>query len=106
MTRPDGAYSWAAKHNCHFAVEKFGLMGLTRHREKNPTKQGKTRPVERPPRKIGQHVVKPTMTHKFLGLVMDQELRFKEHANYELKKGEVYISQYRRLTRPTKGVTA
>jgi hypothetical protein len=46
-----------------------------------------------------------TMTHKFLGLLMDQELRFKEHANYALKKGEAYISQYRRLTRPTKGVT-
>jgi ribonuclease HI len=106
MTRTDGAYSWAAKHDCHFAVEKFGLMGLTRRREKDPTKQGKTRPVVRPPIKIGQHVVKPTTTHKFLGMIIDQELRFKEHANYALKKGEAYISQYRRLTRPTKGVTA
>jgi Reverse transcriptase (RNA-dependent DNA polymerase) len=106
MTRPDGAYSWAAKHDCHFAVEKFELMGLTRRREKNPTKQGKTRPVQRPPIKISQHIIKPTTTHKFLGLVMDQELRFKEHANYVLKKGEAYITQYRRLTRPTKGITA
>jgi hypothetical protein len=106
MTRPDGAYSWAAKHDCHFAVEKFGLMGLTRRREKNPEKHGRTRPVQRPPIKIGQHVVKPTTTHKFLGLIMDQELRFKEHTNYALKKGETYINQYRRLARPTKGVTA
>jgi hypothetical protein len=37
---------------------------------------------------------------------MDQELRFKEHTNYALKKGEKYINQYRRLARPTKGVTA
>jgi ribonuclease HI len=106
MTRPGGAYSWAAKHDCQFAVEKFGLMGLTRRREKNPMKPSKTRPAARPPIKIGQHVVKPTPTHKFLGLIMDQELRFKEHVNYALKKGEAYISQYKRLTRPTKGVTA
>jgi Reverse transcriptase (RNA-dependent DNA polymerase) len=106
MTRPGGAYSWAAKHDCQFAVEKFGLMGLTRCREKNLMKPSKTRPVARPPIKIGQHIVKPTPTHKFLGLIMDQELRFKEHVNYALKKGEAYISQYRRLTRPTKDVTA
>jgi ribonuclease HI len=106
MTRPGGAYSWAAKHDCQFAVEKFGLMGLTRRREKNPMKPSKTRPIARPPIKIGQHTVKPTPTHKFLGLIMDQELRFKEHVNYALKKGEAYISQYKRLTRPTKGVTA
>jgi hypothetical protein len=93
MTRPGRAYSWAAKHNCQFAVEKFRLMGLTRRREKNPTKSNKTRPAVRPPIKIGQHIVKPTTTHKFLGLIMDQELRFKEHANYALKKGEAYISQ-------------
>ena len=44
--------------------------------------------------------------HKFLGLIVDQELRFKEHTNYALAKGVKFIRQYRWLARATKGVSA
>ena len=48
--------------------------------------------------------VAPTTMHKFLGVVIDQELRFREHANYVLAKGTKLVRQYRRLTKPGKGV--
>ena len=44
--------------------------------------------------------------HKFLGVLIDQELRFKEHANYALAKGSKYLVQYRQLAKSTKGITA
>ncbi|KAF8478834.1 hypothetical protein JB92DRAFT_3279219, partial [Gautieria morchelliformis] len=56
--------------------------------------------------KIGQHTIEPTTTHKFLGVLLDQELRFKDHTNYVLAKGERFINQYRRLEKPSKGTTA
>ena len=37
---------------------------------------------------------------------MDQELRFKQHVNYALKKGETTMSQYKRLARTKKGIMA
>ena len=36
---------------------------------------------------------------------MDQELRFKEHINYALEKGNKFMGQYQRLTKPSKGAT-
>jgi len=73
------------------------------------TKHGrpeKTSPVVRPPIVINQHTVQPTTMHKFLGLIVDQELRFKEHTNYALAKGVKFISQYQWLAREMKGVVA
>ena len=92
MTRAAGALEWADTHQCLFEVSKFGLMGLTRRREKDPGRPGRTRPAVRPSITIGHHTIKPTMTHKCLGVILDQELRFREHANYALKKGEKYIA--------------
>jgi ribonuclease HI len=106
MTRAGGALEWADTHECTFAVEKFGLMGLTRRRERDPTKDKKTRPLTRPSINIGRHVVKPTESHKFLGVIIDQELRFKEQVNYALQKGSKFVEQYRRLAKPSRGVPA
>ena len=44
--------------------------------------------------------------HKFLGVLIDQELHFKEHINYALQKGSKFVSQYGGLAMMHKGVTA
>src|SRR3979490_3092784 len=93
MTRSAGALKWANVHQCSFEVSKFGLMGLTRRREKDPARPGKTRPATRPSVVIGQHTIRPTTSHKCLGVILDQELRFREHANYALNKREKHIAQ-------------
>jgi hypothetical protein len=103
MTRAGGAQEWARDHDCTFAPDKFGLMGFTRKREKDPTMAKKTRPLPRPTVRIGQHVIQPTTSHKFLGVLIDQELRFKEHANYALQKGNKWMGRYRRLAKVSKG---
>ncbi|KAF8526480.1 hypothetical protein JB92DRAFT_3108284 [Gautieria morchelliformis] len=102
----DALYLLARDHDCMFAVEKFGLMGLTRRREKDPTRPRKNRPITRPSIRIGWHVIKPTERHKFLGVIMDQELRFRQQVHHALMKGDAYINQYKRLTKQTKGTTA
>jgi hypothetical protein len=106
MTREGGALEWADTHECTFAVEKFGLMGLTRRKECDPTKDKKTRPLTRPSININWHAVKPTQSHKFLGVIIDQELRFMEQVNYALQKGSKFIEQYRRLAKLSRGVPA
>ena len=45
-------------------------------------------------------------THKFLGVMLGQELRWMEHINYALHKGTKWVTQYCRLARPSKGVSA
>src|SRR5882724_5573885 len=43
--------------------------------------------------------------HKFLGVLVDQELWWKEQANYALQKGMKWVAQYHRLAKPSKGVS-
>jgi len=44
--------------------------------------------------------------HKFLGVMLDQELCWKEHCQYVLQKGMKWVMQYQRLTKTSEGVSA
>ena len=103
MARDGGALEWAKAHECQFTLNKFGLIGFTRKREPDPTHARRTRLVTRPSITIRGHTINPTEAHKYLGVLVDQELRFKQHA---LKKGETTMSQYKRLARTKKGIMA
>jgi hypothetical protein len=53
---------------------------------------------------LAEHTIKPSASHKFLGVYLNQALHFKEHTNYALGKGERYAAQVRRLIQGRKGV--
>src|SRR5882724_10441121 len=59
--------------------------------------------MTRKPISIQQTTVPIIAEHKFLGIILDQELRWNAHINYALTKGIKWITQYRRLTKPMKG---
>ena len=107
MERRGGALDWAKSHKCEFALNKFGLVGFTRKRETASGTQGKkTRPVTRPHITIGGHKIEATDMHKYLGVIMDQELRYKEHTEYAAWEGEMIMNQYKRLANTKKGIIA
>ena len=99
MERTGGALAWSKTHQCEFSIEKFGIMGLTRRREKNPTGHPVTRPIGRKPIHIQQKIIPTIKEHKFRGVILDQELRWNDHVNYALSKGTKWITQYRRLAK-------
>jgi len=49
MGQPGSGLDWSCMHHCDFAIDKFGIMGLTRRRELNLAKRPITRPVQRHP---------------------------------------------------------
>jgi ribonuclease HI len=104
MTRQAGAREWSQTHNSDFEIDKFALLHLSRKREPDPNRPRKTRPIPRPPLHLADHTILPSVSHKFLGVVLDQTLNFKEHANYALGKGEKYAAQLRRLAQKRRGV--
>ena len=53
-TQPQGGLEWSCVHHCNFAVDKFGLMKLTRRREPNLVGRLVTRPIHGHPI-IGVH---------------------------------------------------
>jgi len=94
MERDGGALEWSRTHQCEFYIKKFGVMGLTRWRERNPEGQPATWLVDRRPILICQTTVPAVTEHKFLSVIVDQELRWNSHVNYALAKGTTWVTQY------------
>jgi len=81
-------------------------MGLTRRREPNPSSSPKTRPAQRHPIFLNGVKVLVVNTHKFLGVMVDQELHWKDHVNFAICKGTNWVTQYCRLAKPSKDTSA
>src|SRR5882724_7990595 len=69
-------------------------------------RRSKTMPERRRPIFLWGVKVPAVATHKFLGVILDQELWWKEHVQYTLQKGTKWVALYRRLAKPMKGVSA
>lgn len=93
MERGDGAYEWSHKHNSRFETSKFALMDFTRSRTK-----------ERPTMTLRGANINPSPAHRFLGIILDQELRWKQHAAFAIAKGTKHAIMMRRLSSTTRGV--
>ncbi|KIK45269.1 hypothetical protein CY34DRAFT_78256 [Suillus luteus UH-Slu-Lm8-n1] len=104
MEKPGGALEWSRNHNAEFELDKTALICVSRRCSPDPSNRTKTIPIARPAITIRQHTIQPSKSHKFLGVIVDEELRFKEHASYALAKGTKYMMACSRMTRPTKGI--
>lgn len=97
MTRPLGALTWSKSSNSLFNVPKLALMHLN---------------LKLPADDLGPEItlpagtVQPTASMKFLGIILDNKLRFKQQAEYALVKGTKWIQQFGRLVRPKHGLKA
>ncbi|QRV77059.1 Reverse transcriptase from transposon X-element protein [Ceratobasidium sp. AG-Ba] len=93
MEREGGALKWAETHTSEFALEKTALVGFTRSREKRP------KPIQ-----IGGTMIKPVKSHRFLGVVFDEELRWREQRAGVLKTGATWVNLLRRVSRTRHGL--
>src|SRR5882724_931507 len=106
MERQQGGLEWSQAHQCEFAIDKFGVMGFSRRRELNPAKRPLTMLEHRLPIFLRGIKIPAVSVHKFLGVLIDQELHWKDQVNYALQKGSMWVMQYCQLARPLKGVSA
>jgi len=86
MKWPDRGLEWVHSHPCSLTMDKCDIMGLTRRREHNLAKRPPTKPTQRHPLALRGTQIPVFKTHKFLGMLIDQELHWKEHVNYVLCK--------------------
>ncbi|KAF9530582.1 hypothetical protein CPB83DRAFT_762971, partial [Crepidotus variabilis] len=104
MEKEGGVLEWAETHNCTFGIEKFQLLDASRKLRDDPAGGGKKVPIERPVLKIrGQHIT-PAHSIKFLGVHINQELRWKAQGAAAIARGAGWLAQYRRIAKPTSGV--
>ena len=73
MTKNDGAIQWSQNHNSKFEASKSTVMHFTRKTTKDPTTNARI-PLPRPELLIQGHLIKETLTYKYLGILLDSSL--------------------------------
>jgi len=105
MERRGGIFEWAKEHNCGFGVEKFQLLDLTKKTIAHTFIANRQAPTPRPNLRLGNHIIKSKASAKFLGVIVDNTLNWKEQAAAALGKGHDWVLQFGRLAQPTKGAS-
>lgn len=94
MNRPGGAFQWSQEHNSKFDVGKFAFMCFSRNRKKactNITIRGQS--------------IAPKASHKHLGVVLDQELRWREHEETAVVRATKWTLLFRQLAKVYQGMS-
>src|SRR5271155_3313845 len=103
--RPEGPQEWGISHHSVYDLAKSGAIAASRRKIADPNNPRKR--VKQPPTVIqldGRHQVTTTPTQKYLGVIIDNELRFKEQAAHAVGIGTKWTNQIRRLTKTVKGM--
>jgi ribonuclease HI len=88
------AFWWSRTHACSFDLAKFQLVHYTRNSNR----------YEPLPLITTAHTIPASESAKYLGLIMDRQLRWKEQVQQAIAKGTKAIMAINRLTRPTFGL--
>ena len=93
MLWAQGGFHWSKAHNSNFKTSKSVLMDLSRSKS-----------AIHPPLSIRGTTIAMVPTHKFLGVMLDQELQWGPQANYAVAKATKWTLAYRRLACPSTGI--
>ena len=84
LEQAGGGFEWSHNHNSKFETNKFVLIDFTRTILKDK---------ECLPMDIQGTVIKPTPIHKFLRVIIDERLSWRQHIAYAIRKGTAYTLQ-------------
>src|SRR5271155_3906065 len=103
--QPEGLAEWSTTHFSLYEYNKFAAVGFTRRRISNPSNPRKR--IKQSPLKFRldqQHEVETSTTHKFLGVILDDELRFNQQADSALAKGTEWEARTRGVAKMARGM--
>ena len=104
IERPNGFSDWSRSHQIEWEVDKTALLQASRRRQKDPGNPRKTLPIPRVPITIANRTIAPSLLHKFLGVIIDDQLRFKEQLAAASAKGTRYAAACRRFAKLSTGI--
>ena len=104
MCREQGGFKWSELHNSHFEPSKMALVGFSRKHKPDLQRHSKLAPEPQPSLQLRSATIKPSPTHKYLGIIFDQELWWREQTEHAAAKAAKWTLQFFRLTRPSTGI--
>ena len=99
-----GCIEWSTSHHVSFEMDKNTLVQATQRREKSNLDSRKTVPAKHVPITVTGQITQPSKSHKFLGIIINEELCFKEQLASAVAKGTKYTLAFCRLAKPSLGI--
>ena len=106
MVKQDGGIAWSVSHNSKFEINKSAVLHLSRQTRKDPEHVERRIPLPRPPLIVNNQTIVEVQSYKYLGVLIDTQLRWKEQAHRAVANATKWLLQYRRLTRPSTGTSS
>ncbi|PPR06917.1 hypothetical protein CVT24_011000 [Panaeolus cyanescens] len=102
MNQRGGGTDWSHEHNSRFEVSKSVVMHMTRGRERAGWNEETGEGI--PVLEVGDEVVKRVRSFKYLGVYVDDELRWKVQESKACEKATKWTLQFKRLAKPSTGI--
>ena len=106
MTKEEGGLQWSRDHNSRFEVSKSAVLHFSKKTIPDPDGGNGRVSLPKPVLMLEQQIVQEVGSYKYLGIIIDANLRWKEQAQRATANATKWILQFRRLTRPSTGVGA
>lgn len=104
MEHANGGLQWSHDHNSRFAVPKLAVMHMsTKTITDNNGNRSKLR-ESAPDLIIGGQIVKKVQEYKYLGIIVNAELKWKSQTMRAVEKATKWVMMYKRLTKPITGM--
>ena len=97
MERPGGGEEWSETHHSPFSADKFGLVNFAPKLSIKRKKLG-------PTLQLRAHNVEPSPYHRFLGVLVDCEMRHHPHVAEACAKGAAWAALMRRMGQSRHGM--
>ena len=92
MLRPEGVNGWAVSHNSRFEASKSVLVDFSHAKH-----------IEHPVMRPQGSPITPQPSHKFLGVIVDQELHWNGQHDHALVKASKWVLAFHCLAQPLSG---
>ena len=99
-----GCMDWSCTHQTEFEINKTALVQASRWRQESPDNPCQMIPAKWIPIIIAGQTITPVASHKFLGIIIDEQLRFKEQMAVATSKGSKYTLACCQLAKPSLGI--
>ena len=105
MTQEGGGQDWSKLHNSKFKMSKLTLVGFSHWHVQDPARLGKLKAEPWPNLSLCGTDIKLAESHKFLGVVFDQELWWNTQVEQVIAKATKWTLASQRLARPAASIS-
>ena len=95
MEKQNGGLDWSKSHNSHFEITKLVILHTSRRTIVDPEVNARHVPLPKLPLEINNQIISEVPHYKYLGILIDSQLRWKEQDQKVVANATKWLLQFR-----------